>query len=71
MVEILVGDTGPGIPKELCARIFDPFVTTKPKGLGLGLAICHRIVEEHRGSIQVESQVGKGTTFALYLPIQR
>lgn len=71
MVEVLVADEGEGIPEAIRERIFDPFVTTKPRGLGLGLALVHRIVEEHRGAIRVESAVGKGTTFALYLPTAR
>jgi light-regulated signal transduction histidine kinase (bacteriophytochrome) len=51
MVEALVADEGEGIPEELRDRVFDPFVTTKPRGLGLGLALAHRIVEEHRGAL--------------------
>jgi hypothetical protein len=50
-------------------RVFDPFVTTKPRGLGLGLALAYRIVEEHRGALRVVSAPGKGTTFTCYLPI--
>jgi len=68
LVEILVQDEGDGIPEGLGDRVFDPFVTTKPRGLGLGLAIAHRIVEEHRGALRVTSTPGKGTTFACYLP---
>ncbi len=68
LVEVLVTDEGEGIPEALRDRIFDPFVTTKPRGLGLGLALAHRIVEEHRGALRVSSTVGKGTTFACYLP---
>jgi PAS domain S-box-containing protein len=68
LVEVLVGDEGEGIPDELRDRVFDPFVTTKPRGLGLGLAIAHRIVEEHRGAVRVQSTPGKGTTFSVYLP---
>jgi signal transduction histidine kinase len=67
-VEVLVSDEGEGIPDELRDRVFDPFVTTKPRGLGLGLALSHRIVEEHRGAVRVHSTPGKGTTFAVYLP---
>ena len=62
-------DEGEGIPAELLDRVFDPFVTTKPRGLGLGLALAHRIVEEHRGALRVASTLGKGTTFSCYLPI--
>jgi nitrogen-specific signal transduction histidine kinase len=68
LVEVLVEDEGEGIPAELGDRVFDPFVTTKPRGLGLGLALAHRIVEEHRGALGVHSVPGKGTTFACYLP---
>ena len=69
LVEVLVTDEGEGIPGALLDRVFDPFVTTKPRGLGLGLAISHRIVEEHRGALRVTSTPGKGTSFACYLPI--
>jgi PAS domain S-box-containing protein len=69
LVEILVADEGEGIAESLGDRIFDPFVTTKPRGLGLGLAVAHRIVEEHRGALRVTSAPGKGTSFACYLPI--
>jgi PAS domain S-box-containing protein len=69
LVEVLVADEGEGIAEALRDRVFDPFVTTKPRGLGLGLALAHRIVEEHRGGLRVASTPGKGTTFACYLPI--
>jgi signal transduction histidine kinase len=69
LVEIQVTDEGEGIPPELLDRVFDPFVTTKPRGLGLGLALAHRIVEEHRGALRVASTTGKGTVFRCYLPI--
>lgn len=71
MAEIQVIDDGQGIPKSVRARLFTPFFTTKDKGLGLGLALCHRIVEEHRGAIQVASEPGKGTTVSCFLPIAR
>ncbi|MCS7152367.1 MAG: ATP-binding protein [Bacteroidia bacterium] len=63
-------DTGPGIPPEILPRIFEPFFTTKPKGegTGLGLDICRRIVQKHRGNITVESQPGR-TTFTVTLPL--
>jgi len=73
MAEILVEDTGAGIPEQIRPRIFDPFFTTKPvgKGTGQGLAIVYSvIVEKHGGSIDLESEVGRGTTFILRLPIQ-
>lgn len=68
-----VSDTGCGIPGENLERIFDPFFTTKPVGVGtgLGLAICHRIVTELGGSIEVESEVGRGTVFRVLLPPTR
>lgn len=71
-VEIRVNDTGTGIPQENLRKIFDPFFTTKPpgKGTGLGLSICHGIIEKLGGSISVASQVGKGTTFTIRLPLE-
>ncbi len=71
MVEAKVADEGAGIPEVARGRIFDPFFTTKDKGLGLGLAICHRILEEHRGAIQVESTEGRGTVVTCFLPIAK
>ena len=71
MVEVSVTDEGSGIPAAARARIFDPFFTTKERGLGLGLAICHRIVDEHRGAIHVESTEGRGTTVTCFLPVAR
>ncbi|MEK6744077.1 MAG: ATP-binding protein [Nitrospirota bacterium] len=69
-VRLDVRDTGAGIPADLIGKVFDPFFTTKPvgEGTGLGLTICHRIVEEHGGTIDVESEPGKGTTFIIKLP---
>jgi PAS domain S-box-containing protein len=69
-VSILVRDTGNGIPGEALQKLWTPLYTTKAKGMGLGLAICKRIMEAHGGSISVDSIVGKGTTFTLTLPIQ-
>jgi PAS domain S-box-containing protein len=69
-VEVKVSDTGAGISKENLQTIFDPFFTTKAQGSGLGLSIVYRIIEEHRGDIQVESEEGKGTMFTLLLPTQ-
>ncbi|MGE5838747.1 MAG: sensor histidine kinase [Deltaproteobacteria bacterium] len=72
-VEIIVADTGCGIPKEHLTKIFDPFFTTKPqgKGTGLGLSICHGIVDRLGGRISVSSEVGKGATFVVTLPIHQ
>jgi signal transduction histidine kinase len=74
-VRIQVIDTGAGIPENLLPKIFQPFFTTKgttkkdeARGTGLGLAICKDIIEHHKGRISVESQVGQGTTFNIYLP---
>lgn len=70
-VRISFSDTGPGIPAEIRERIFEPFFTTKPPGTGtgLGLSVCFSIVQEHGGSIDVESDPGIGTTFTVTLPI--
>jgi signal transduction histidine kinase len=67
-VEVRVSDTGSGISADRLARIFDDFVTTKRRGLGLGLAISKRIVEQLEGTIEVESEVGRGTSFTLRFP---
>jgi len=67
-VEIIVTDTGSGIPAERLSAIFDDFVTTKRRGLGLGLAISKRIVEQLDGTITVESEMGRGTSFTLRFP---
>ena len=70
-VVILIKDTGKGIRPEHLAHVYDPFFTTKEigKGTGLGLALCARIVHDHQGTIQVQSQPGAGTTFTIHLPI--
>ena len=69
-VLVEVKDSGPGIPAAVQARIFEPFFTTKPQGegTGLGLSLCRRTLEEHGGTITVESEVGHGATFRLTLP---
>ena len=66
---IQVEDSGRGIPVEEQSKIFQPFFSTKEKGTGMGLAICRRIINEHKGDIMVESVPGKGTSFYVYLPI--
>jgi two-component system NtrC family sensor kinase len=69
---ISFSDTGTGIEKDVLEKIFRPFFTTKgDKGTGLGLAVCHKIIGQHKGEIRVESEVGKGTTFTIYLPVWR
>ncbi|MBI4840951.1 MAG: PAS domain-containing protein [candidate division NC10 bacterium] len=71
-VEVIIADTGIGIPAEHLPRIFDPFFSTKGvgRGTGLGLAIARRIVEDHHGTIEVASEVGRGTTFTIRLPVE-
>jgi signal transduction histidine kinase/sensor domain CHASE-containing protein len=66
-----VADTGAGIPTAALQHIFEPFFTTKEHGSGLGLAVTKKIVAEHQGYIEVESQAGQGTTFHIYLPLLR
>jgi two-component system sensor histidine kinase AtoS len=66
---VTIEDTGPGIPAEIHRRIFDPFFTTKARGTGLGLTVARRIIEEHRGSIQIEGEREHGTRFVITLPI--
>jgi two-component system, NtrC family, sensor histidine kinase HydH len=67
-VTIAVTDSGQGIVFDDLPRIFEPFFTTKARGTGLGLALCKKIIEEHKGTIDVESTVGKGTTVSLTFP---
>jgi signal transduction histidine kinase len=69
-IYVSVSDTGRGIPEDEVQRIFEPFFTTKKKGSGLGLMIVQRIVRDHGGQIQLESRVGQGTTFRIWLPLQ-
>lgn len=66
--QIVVEDNGIGIPKPVLARVFEPFFTTKAKGTGLGLPICKRIIELHGGTLQIESEVGRGTRVTVELP---
>ena len=68
-VRLTVRDTGSGIPPEILTKIFDPFFTTKSEGTGLGLSISHGIVHEHHGTLDVRSEVGKGSTFSLTFPL--
>ena len=66
---VRISDTGKGIPEELRDRLFYPFLTTKPSGSGVGLPLTKKIVEGHRGIIDFESEVGRGTTFVVKLPL--
>ena len=65
---VFIRDTGMGITKENLSRLFEPFFTTKKNGTGLGLAICQRVIEEHRGKIEIHSEPGKGSAFIITLP---
>jgi signal transduction histidine kinase len=71
VVRISLADDGPGISQENLGHLFDPFFTTKEegKGTGLGLSICHGIIAEHGGRIYAESELGKGATFVIELPV--
>ena len=71
-LKVEVRDTGYGISQENMGKLFTPFFTTKEsgKGVGLGLAIAHGIIQRHRGRIEVQSKEGKGTTFIIYLPVR-
>jgi signal transduction histidine kinase len=68
-IQLIVADTGCGIPPDILPRIFDPFFSTRPGGTGLGLSISHAIVREHGGTIDVESAPGQGTRFTITLPV--
>lgn len=72
IVEIIISDTGPGIPENVITRIFEPFYTTKPagEGTGLGLSITYGIIMEHKGSINVENNADKGSKFIIRLPVK-
>jgi len=64
-------DSGPGIPRGILAKLFDPFFSTKPQGTGLGLSISQTIMQEHGGSIAVASHEGRGTTVLLNFPVEK
>ncbi len=70
-IEVSFKDTGGGVSKEIMKKLFTPFFTTKARGMGMGLPICKKFVESHGGSIEVESEEGKGSTFTVKLPIQQ
>jgi PAS domain S-box-containing protein len=67
-VRVVISDTGRGIPSQIVHKIFDPFFTTKPKGIGLGLSITYQIIKKHGGTIKVESEWERGTSFVINLP---
>jgi two-component system sporulation sensor kinase A len=69
-VRITFVDDGPGIDPDILPHLFEPFHSTRPEGLGLGLYISKRIVEEHGGRIKVQSQAGAGSTFEVWVPLQ-
>jgi two-component system sensor kinase FixL len=69
MAEITVADTGPGVAAELADRLFQPFVTTKPTGMGLGLSICREIVEAHHGRLMLAPAPAGGAVFRVILPL--
>jgi len=69
-VEVDIEDTGPGIPSELYEQIFNPFFTTKKEGVGLGLSLVSKIVDDHRGWIRISSEPGKGACFRVFLPAE-
>ncbi|MEW6418123.1 MAG: ATP-binding protein [Nitrospirota bacterium] len=69
-IEVVISDTGKGIPKDKIKYIFDPFFTSKIYGSGLGLTFTQRIIREHNGSISVKSEPGKGATFTIRLPLK-
>jgi signal transduction histidine kinase len=69
-MEVEISDTGSGIAKENMGKIFDPLYTMKAKGIGLGLAVCKSIIDRHEGQINVASEVGKGSTFLIELPLK-
>jgi len=73
LLRLRVSDTGHGIKPEQLSRIFDPFFTTKAvgKGTGLGLSLAYGIVQKHRGKIEVDTALGRGTTFRITLPVRR
>jgi signal transduction histidine kinase len=69
-VEVNIEDTGPGIPSELQEQVFNPFFTTKKEGVGLGLSLVSKIVDDHRGWIRISSEPGKGACFRVFLPAE-
>jgi signal transduction histidine kinase len=70
-ISVVISDTGVGMRKEELSEIFSPFVTSKTSGAGMGLSKVYLLVEEHQGSVSVSSELGKGTTFEVFLPLER
>jgi len=71
MVRLDIEDTGPGIPKDVLDKLFTPFFTTKARGTGLGLAVVRKVIERHKGKVEISTEVGKGTCFKIYIPIYK
>jgi two-component system sensor kinase FixL len=71
MMQIEVEDTGPGISDDIASQLFQPFMTTKPGGMGIGLSISKRIIESHGGQISVHRNAAGGATFSFTLPLMR
>ena len=69
ILEVSITDEGEGIPEERLKHLGEPFFTLKDKGMGLGLTISHKIIHEHKGNIDIESTLGKGTTVIIKLPL--
>ncbi len=67
--EVSVNDTGPGLSPDVAEKLFQPFVTTKDSGMGVGLSICRTIVESHGGRMWAQSEPGKGASFRLTVPV--
>ncbi len=71
MIKITFRDTGIGMDEKTAKNLFNPFFTTKDKGVGLGMALTHKIIEDHRGTIEVMSEQGRGSTFIVRLPVTK
>jgi two-component system sensor kinase FixL len=69
IAEVLIADSGPGIPPEIAERLFQPFVTTKASGMGLGLSICRDIIESHHGQLSAAPNPSGGAVFRMILPL--
>jgi len=68
-LKVSIKDNGQGIGSEDLKKIFEPFFSTKAKGIGLGLPLCHQIIDLHNGKIEIASKIGKGTTVTIMLPL--